>query len=176
MNTMKKNNSYGMGGKSYRMGGRLSKQETKLLKMLMTKAMGEEGMRVMQNSGRAADDSFLQDAYDEASAIGMGLLNLFKGENVPEGAGLRDRYVRGFYDEAVRDNTRQRSGQQGMIDAAGTAVGSFFDELLAPGYEYKPASVQKHPIDAATRAFNRARMTNEERDALRREQEARMNR
>ena len=171
MNTMKKNNSYGMGGKSYRMGGKLSKQETKLLKMLMTKAMGEEGMRVMQNSGRAADDSFLQDAYDDASAIGMGLLNILRGEG-----DIRERYEQGFGEEKQADLARQMSGQAGGIDAAGAAVGSFFDELLAPGYEYKPASVQKHPIDAATRAYNRARMTNEEREALRREQEARRNR
>lgn len=60
-----------------------------------------------------------------------------------------------------------------MLDAAGAAVGGFFDELLAPGYEYKPASVQKHPIDAAGRAFDYARMTNEERDALRRARENR---
>ena len=167
MNTMKKNNSYGMGGKSYRMGGKLSKKETELLKMLMTKAMGEEGMRVMQSSGRAADDSFLQDAYDDASAIGMGLINILRGEG-----DIRERYEQGFGREKQADLARQMSGQAGKLDALGAAVGEFFDEL-GEDYTYRPSGVKKTPFRDAAAAFDRARMTNEERDALRRARENR---
>ena len=70
MNTMKKNNSYGMGGKSYEMGGKLSKQEAKLLKMLMTKMMGEEGMRVMQGSGMTPEAKAGDRAYFEDKVVG----------------------------------------------------------------------------------------------------------
>lgn len=127
------------------------------------KASGKAKIQEYQASGKYADDSRLQNMYDDASAIGMGLLNLFTGEG-----DLRDRYVLGYGNESADDYARQRSGQSGMIDAIGSAISGFYDELTAPGYEYAPSSVQKHPIDAGMRAFERARMTNEERDALRR--------
>ena len=153
------NDEYGQGGMNeYAKSGKMPPQ---LLEYFKEK--GKAKIKEYQNSGKYADDSRVQQMYDDASAIGMGLLNMMGGDG-----NLRDRYDQGFQQEMQSDQARQRSGQAGGIDAAGAAVGSFFDELLAPGYEYKPASVQKHPIDAASRAFNRARMTNEERDALRR--------
>lgn len=155
----------------YRSGGmneyeKSGKMPPQLLEYFKEK--GKARIKEYQNSGKYADDSRVQQMYDDASAIGMGLLNMLGGEG-----DLRERYEQGFHREMQADQARQRSGQAGMLDAAGAAVGGFFDELLAPGYEYKPASVQKHPIDAAGRAFDYARMTNEERDALRRARENR---
>jgi hypothetical protein len=153
------NDEYGQGGMNeYQKSGKMPPQ---LLEYFKEK--GRAKIKEYQNSGKYADDSRVQQMYDDASAIGMGLLNMFGGEG-----DLRERYEQGFQTEMQADQERQRSGQAGGIDAAGAAVGSFFKELTKPGMEYMPASVQKHPIDKAVRAFDRARMTNEERDALRR--------
>ena len=100
-----KNNSYGMGGKSYRMGGKLSKQEAKLLKMLMTKAMGEEGMRVMQSSGMTP--SLAQRFVDEISQVASGLSSAVGGGSFSEG----------YSEQEARDRARTASGVAGDTDA-----------------------------------------------------------
>tara|TARA_R100001510_G_C7654174_1_gene212794 strand:+ start:3521 stop:4045 length:525 start_codon:yes stop_codon:yes gene_type:complete len=160
------NDEYGQGGMNeYKKSGKMPPQ---LLEYFKKK--GKAKIKEYQSSGKYADDSFLQDMYDDASAIGMGLLNMFGGEG-----SLRDRYVLGYQNEQADDYARQRSGQAGKVDAIGAAVGELMSEI-GRDYTYEPSSVQKTPFRDAARAYDRARMTNEERDALRREQEARMNR
>ena len=151
------NDEYGQGGMNeYKKSGKMPPQ---LLEYFKKK--GEDKMKEYQNSGKYADDSRLQQMYDDASAIGMGLLNLLGGDG-----DLRERYEQGFHREMQSDLARQRSGQAGMIDASTLAAKEFLKELTKEGMEFKPASEQKHPIDKAARAFDRARMTNEEREAL----------
>tara|TARA_A100001391_G_scaffold186594_1_gene155884 strand:+ start:240 stop:761 length:522 start_codon:yes stop_codon:yes gene_type:complete len=160
------NDEYGHGGMhEYAKSGKMPPQ---LLEYFKKK--GKEAQKKYQDSGY--NPGILQRAYDEASQIGMGLLEMMKGRD----GYVTDDFMRGYAAEEASDAARSQSGQAGGIDATGEAVGAFFKELTKPGMEYKPASVQKHPIDKAIRAFDRARMTSEERDALLREQRARMNR
>ena len=163
MKTVRDNRMYRAGGMNeYQKSGKIPPQ---LLEYLKEK--GRAKIKEYQNSGRYADDSGIQQVYDDASAVGMGLLNLFQGEG-----DLGERYEQGFFKEVQADQERQRSGQAGKLDAMGAAVGEFFDELGAD-YTYLPASVHKTPFRDAASAYNRARMTNEERDALRRARENR---
>ncbi len=151
------NDEYGQGGMNeYKKSGKMPPQ---LLEYFKKK--GEDKMKEYQDGGRFADDSRIQQIYDDASAIGMGLLSLLSGEG-----DLRERYELGYGREAQADLARQRSGQAGMIDASALAAKEFLKELTKEGMEYVPSSVQKHPIDKAARAFDRARMTSEEREAL----------
>jgi len=157
------NDEYRQGGMNeYAKSGKMPPQ---LLEYFKEK--GKARIKKYQSSGQFADDSRVQQMYDDASAIGMGLLNMFQGEG-----DLGERYEQGFFKEVQADQERQRSGQAGKLDAAGAAVGEFFDELGAD-YTYLPASVQKTPFRDAAAAYDRARMTNEERDALRRARENR---
>jgi hypothetical protein len=154
----------------YRAGGmneyaKSGKMPPQLLEYFKEK--GRSKIKEFQGSGQFANDSRVQQMYDDASAIGMGLLNMFGGEG-----DLRERYEQGFQQEVQADQARQRSGQAGKLDAMGAAVGEFFDEL-GEDYTYRPASVQKTPFRDAAAAYERARMTNEERDALRRARENR---
>lgn len=150
-----KNNSYGMGGKSYRKGGKLSKQEARLLKMLMTKAMGEEGMRVMQSSGMTP--SLAQRFVDEISQVASGLSSAVGGGSFSEG----------YSEQEARDRARTAAGVAGDTDAfiAGArAVGrELFDDDLAQGRLY--SGTEADFGGAFDRAFDRAKMTDDERRA-----------
>ena len=139
------------------MGGKLSKQEAKLLKMLMTKAMGEEGMRVMQESGRAP--SILQRIVDEASQIGAGVSGVLSGEGFSEPYSAKE----------AEDRARSAAGQAGRTDAALAGLAAAYDELV------EDDRAQSRLVSGATadpgsrfeKAFDQARMTDAEREALR---------
>lgn len=92
----------------YRSGGmneyeKSGKMPPQLLEYFKEK--GKARIKEYQNSGKYADDSRVQQMYDDASAIGMGLLNMLGGEG-----DLRERYEQGFHREMQADQARQRSG------------------------------------------------------------------
>lgn len=161
-----KNNSYGMGGRSYEMGGKLSKQEARLLKMLMTKMMGEEGMRVMQDSGMTP--SLAQRLVDEISQVGAGLRSL----------GNVGSFSQGYDMQEAEDRARDAKGRAGKTDATLAGLSAAIDELVDDD------RAQRRLVTGATadpgfrfnRAFDRARMTTEEREEADRALRERRNR
>ena len=149
-----KNNSYGMGGRSYEMGGKLSKQEARLLKMLMTKAIGEEGMRVMQSGGMTP--SLFQRLVDEASQVASGLSSAVGGGSFSEG----------YSEQEAEDRARTAAGRAGKTDATLAGIGAAINELIDDERSQRRlyTGATADPGFRFDRAYDRARMTTEERE------------
>ena len=158
MKTMK-NNSYGMGGKSYRMGGKLSKKEARLLKMLMTKMMGEKGMRVMQNSGLTPQITFDMDKtqmiegrddysfFDDPEArlqqkVNLGLASKAQRDDKSFTRDFNPIPVGDFYDDISEYNRQvMRDSEVGKMVDAGQDILKIRGELVP--YDYEKASVNR---------------------------------
>ena len=129
------NEEYGQGGmnEEYGMGGMNEyKKSGKMPKALLEyfKEKGKDKMKDYQEGGsvdfldrlaaetdgmgeKYREPSYAQRLYDEASAVGMGLISLLMGEGE-----LRDRYEKGYGAESQADFERSRLGELGKIDAA----------------------------------------------------------
>ena len=153
MNPMKKTPSYAKSGK-------LTPKEARLLKALMGKLIGEEGMRVMQASGMTGGTpSFLQRIVDEASQVASGVGSALSGQGFDQGYSVAE----------ARDRAEDATGVAGKTDAFLTGAGKFFSDVFD-----NDASNQRlytgETIDLLGRAgdaYDRARMTDEERKQLR---------
>ena len=141
---------------SYAKSGKLTPKEARLLKALMGKLIGEEGMRVMQASGTTP--SLLQRFVDEASQVASGVGSALTGGSFSEGYG----------EQEAADRARTAAGIAGDTDAflagAGAIGRQLFDDDLAQGRLETPGAEADFG-GAFDRAFDRAKMTEDERRA-----------
>jgi len=159
MKTVRDNRMYRASGMNeYARSGKMPKE---LLDYFKSK--GQEAQRKYQGSGY--NPSLLQRAYDEASQIGMGLLNLFE-----TGMGgdpyLSDDFMRGYQREESADRERAAEGRAGVVDKLGAAISSGLGEL-GRDMSTLPSSVEKDIIGAAMRGAEHAGLSDEERRRLR---------
>jgi hypothetical protein len=154
---------------SYAKSGKLTPKEARLLKALMGKLIGEEGMRVMQASGMTGGSpSFLQRIVDEASQVASGVGSAISGEG----------FGKGYSEAEARDRAEDATGVAGKTDAALTAAGrlvsDIFDDEASNARLYTGETIDL--MGRAGDAYDRARMTDEERKQLRIQEAMRTNR
>lgn len=136
------------------------------LKITNAQRQSDGGMVYAQGGTRLPDKrSWMQMLADELSQVGSGIAEMSRG---------RDQYVlgdfqRGYRNQEKADAARQASGQSGRVDALGSAVGAgvgaLLDDDASQARLYYGNTL--NPFSVAVDAYERARMTDDARNATR---------